>query len=186
MDRPLARTAPLGAVALSVACCAALVAVPAHASLVSTWEVGNGSQVSNLQFDFQNGNSYLYIVHWDGLTTGRDLFDIVGAAQPGFFVSDIVTFPFGDALYGQAIGSDGNAGFGTPPDFFDFWHYWTRPTVSVAWESSFVGFGDRVVSAGSWDGWVFGGDAPPATVPAPGAVAAIVVGVASNRRRRRR
>lgn len=153
------------------------VATLANASLVGTFEVGSGSSTSHLQFDFANGNSYLYTVHWEGLdgtTTGRDLFDIVATAQPSFFVSEIVTFSFGDALYGQTIGGDTNAGFGTPPDYLDYWHYWLRESDADAWESAFVGFGDRVVSNGSWDGWVFGSDGGPAAVPAPGVLAALI------------
>ncbi|MBL9121660.1 MAG: hypothetical protein JNL80_17265 [Phycisphaerae bacterium] len=171
--------------ALAASLFALIGAGSADASLVATFEVGSGGNASHLQFDFQNGNSYLYLVHWEGTVTGRDLFDIVGAAQPGYFTSDIVTFPFGDALFGQSIGSDANAGFGSPPDFLDFWHYWTKESATAAWESSFVGFGDRIVSDGSWDGWVFGSDGAPAAVPAPGVTMMFtsLLAVAARRRR---
>lgn len=159
-------------------------AARAQAGLVASFEVGRGSNASHLQFDFANGNSYAYVVHWDGETTGRDLFDIVSAAQPGYFVADIVSFSFGDALYSQSIGADMNAGFGTPPDYLDFWHYWTREQASEPWTSSLVGFADRIVSNGSWDGWVFGSDNAPSAVPAP-ASAVVLLCLLRTRRRAR-
>lgn len=169
---------------LGATAAALLLAAAAHAGLVASYELGAGASTSSLQFDFENGNSYLYTIHWDGPTTGRDLFDIVGAAQPGFFAADIVTFPFGDALYGLAIGADANAGFGTPPAYLDYWHYWLRDGAADAWRSAMVGFADRLVADGSWDGWVFGGDGAPASVPAPSALAALAVAALGRRRRR--
>jgi hypothetical protein len=161
------------------------VAADASAGLVASFEVGSGSSSSTLQFDFANGNSYIYTVFWDGATTGRDLFDIAAAAQPGFFVSDIVTFSFGDALFGQSIGGDTNAGFGTPPLFLDYWHYWIREDSAAAWQMAMTGFGDRLVTNGSWDGWVFGGDGPPSAIPAPAGVAVIGLILCRSRRRSR-
>jgi hypothetical protein len=46
-----------------------------------------------------------------------------------------------------------------------------------------VGFGDRAVSNGSWDGWVFESASAPMAVPAPGAVALLAM-VAVRRRAR--
>lgn len=172
-------------VARAAVCGVALLAAgAAEAELVASFDVGSGSNASHLQFDFANGNSYAYIVHWEGETTGRDLFDIVSAAQPGYFVADIVSFSFGDALFSQSIGADVDAGFGTPPKYLDFWHYWTREQASDPWSSSLVGFGDRIVSNGSWDGWVFGSDNAPSVVPAP-ATALVLVGLLRARRRAR-
>jgi hypothetical protein len=162
-----------------------LVAGQASAGLVASFEIGSGSSSSTLQFDFENGNTYVYTVFWEGATTGRDLFDIAAAAQPGFFVSDIVTFSFGDALFGQSIGTDSNAGFGTPPQFLDYWHYWVRDDIDDAWQSAMTGFADRLVIDGSWDGWVFGSDAPPSAIPAPGAIAFAAVILYRARRRGR-
>lgn len=161
-----------------------LASAESHAGLVASYELGTGASTSTLQFDFANGNSYLYTIHWDGVTTGRDLFDIAAQAQPGYFVSDIVTFSFGDALFGQSIGTDSNAGFGTPPKFLDYWHYWVRDSEADLWESAFVGFGDRVLTNGSWDGWVFGSDAGPSAVPAPAGLAALTACLIRSRRRR--
>jgi len=39
------------------------------------------------------------------------------------------------------------------PNGFSYWNYWTGGTT---WESASIGAGDRIVSQGSVDGWVFG------------------------------
>ncbi len=156
----------------------------ALAELVGTYDVGSGSEMSNLQFDFTNGDSYLYLVRYDGSHTGRDLFDIVKSAQPGTFDFATATFPFGEALFGVSIGANGDSGFGTPPEYLDYWHYWVKTDDNAAWDFSSVGFADRVVANGSWDGWVFGSNGPPAAVPAPAAAAIVALAVSRVRRRR--
>ncbi|MFO0828127.1 MAG: hypothetical protein U0572_08250 [Phycisphaerales bacterium] len=169
----------------ALACIAALGAVgSAGAGLVGAFDVGDGASASSVQFDFADGNSYLFVVHWDGVQTGRSLFDIIDAAQPLPFSFETVTFPFGEALYAVGAGRDFNEGFGTPPEFLDYWHYWTRPSSAVAWDYAPTGFADRVVADGSWDGWVFGSDNAPSAIPTPAAVAAIVLGLRGSRRRR--
>ena len=161
------------------------VVTAAHAELVGTYSVGSGAKTSYLQFDFANSNTYLYAVRYDGTMRGADLLAIVASAQPGFFSYETVSFSFGDALLGVTIGSDTNAGFGTPPDYVDYWHYWTRESETTPWIASLIGFADRTVSNGSWDGWVFNSDLRPSTVPAPTAgVLVALVGLAPRRRRR--
>lgn len=157
----------------------------ASADFVGNYTVGTGASTSQLQFDFTNGNTYLYTVRYDGSLRGDDLFAIVAAAQPGFFSYQVVNFSFGDALFAVTIGADSDAGFGTPPLYLDYWHYWTRASDQSAWASSNVGFADRIVSDGSWDGWVFNSDAAPAAIPAP-AAGGLIVGAAAVARRRRR
>lgn len=156
----------------------------AEAGFVATFEVGSGSSASNLQFQFANGNSYLYIVHWDLPQTGRSLFDIAFAAQPDFFSFETESFPFGEALFSVGIGADTNSGFGTRPEFLDFWHYWVRDSSNDQWGFASTGFADRVVTAGSWDGWVFGSDGPPIAVPAPTALL-VLAGIGARRCRQR-
>lgn len=175
---------------LRIACSASLamllVAGASHAGLVGTYAVGTGANTSYLQFEFANSNAYLYEVRYDGTLRGDDLFAIVAAAQPGFFSYQVVTFSFGDALFGVAIGADANQGFGTPPAYLDYWHYWTRANESASWTNSMIGFGDRTVSNGSWDGWVFDSAAAPTAVPAPavGGMLALGASIRPNRRRR--
>jgi hypothetical protein len=159
-------------------------AEPAQASLVGNYTVGAGANTSYLQFEFANANTYLYAVRYDGSLRGSDLFGIVAGAQPGFFSYQVVSFGFGDALFGVAIGSDANEGFGNEPAYLDYWHYWTREAGATNWTNSMIGFGDRTVSNGSWDAWVFDSDAAPVAVPAP-AVGAVLGAIAIMRRRRR-
>lgn len=172
---------------MCVTAVAAVLAVTglANADLVGSYSVGTGVHASYLQFEFANSNTYLYEVRYDGSLRGDDLFAIVAAAQPGFFSYEAVNFSFGDALFGVSIGADANEGFGSPPNYLDYWHYWTRENGTSAWTSSMVGFGDRTVSNGSWDGWVFNSDAQPSAVPAPGAAFALAAVTTLPRRRRR-
>ena len=161
------------------------IAGTADAGLVGSYTVGSGASASFVQIEFGNTNAYLYEVRYDGTQTGQDLFEIIAAAQPGYFAYEVVSFSFGDALFGITVGSDANSGFGNPPAYLDYWHYWTRDGGG-AWTESFVGFGDRVVSNGSWDGWVFNSAGAPAPIPAPGALALLALSGAWTGTRRRR
>jgi hypothetical protein len=159
-------------------------ALAAQAELVGSWTVGGGANSSFLQFEFTNSNTYLYEVRYDGSIRGDDLLAIVAAAQPGFFSYEVISFSFGDALFGVAIGSDSDEGFGTPPDYLDYWHYWTRESSESPWAAAMTGFADRVVANGSWDGWVFNSNDAPALVPAPAAATLVVAAMFARRRRR--
>ena len=157
----------------------------AQGDLVGSYTVGTGASTSYLQFVFANSNAYLYEVRYDGSLRGDDLFAIVAAAQPGFFSYQVVSFSFGDALFGVTIGADANEGFGTPPDYLDYWHYWTRESATANWTNSMIGFADRTISDGSWDGWVFNSNAQPASVPVPACGAIMASAILAVRRRRR-
>ncbi len=156
----------------------------ASAELVGSYTVGSGASSSQLLFQFTNTNSYLYEIRYDGALFGDDLLAIAAAAQPGFFSYQVKSFSFGDALLSVSIGADVDTGFGNPPDYLDYWHYWTKELGDTAWTESFVGFGDRAISNGSWDGWVFNSAAAPMAVPTPGVLA--VMAVAGSLRRRSR
>jgi uncharacterized protein (TIGR03382 family) len=158
----------------------------ADAGFVATYDIGVGASASFVQFEFADGDAYLYTVRWDGTVTGRDLFSIIAAAQPDLFGYETVVFPFGEALLGVTIGDSFDAGFGTPPLFLDYWHYWTKATTIAPWDASLIGFSERVVTDGAWDGWVFGSDAPPQPIPAPAAAALLVLAAGRGGRRRRR
>lgn len=162
------------------------VSCSAAGGLVESFVVGSGAQSSHVQIQFSNGNTYLYEVRYDVAGTGRGLFETIASAQSGYFSFETIDFSFGTALFGIAIGSDANAGFGTPPEYLDYWHYWTREPNSATWSESWIGFGARSVSNGSWDGWVFDSASEPAPVPAPaaGILLALVPAAASRRRRR--
>ncbi len=160
------------------------IAANAAADLTGSYIVGTGSSSSFVQFQFTNLNTYLYEVRYDGALFGDDLFAIIAASQPGYFSYTTQQFSFGVALFGVTIGADADSGFGNPPDYLDYWHYWTREGASAAWTESMIGFGDRAVSNGSWDGWVFDSAGAPSAVPAPGVVALLALGGLAMRRRR--
>jgi hypothetical protein len=164
-------------------CVIGVTAAAAQADLVGSYAVGSGANASFVQFEFANTNAYLYEVRYDGALFGDDLFAIIAAAQPGFFSYQVQSFSFGDALFGVSIGADSNAGFGTPPAYLDYWHYWTKEPGDAAWTESFVGFSDRAVSNGSWDGWVFDSAAAPTAVPGPGTLALFMAVLARRRTR---
>ena len=153
-----------------------------HAEVVDTFEIGSGESTSSFLFQFTNGNQYLYEVSYDEPMTGQSAVEFMMAEQPEYFIADIISYSFGDALNGLVIGDDSDEGFGTPPDYLDYWHYWTKEDGLDSWESSFVGFGDRTISDGSWDGWVFNSNDAP--IPA-GASFITLSCMAAVRRRRR-
>ena len=139
----------------------------AHGEVVDEFDVGVGESTSTTIVQFGNGNQYIFNISYDGSPTGRDSFDIIADEMPGYFIPEIKSYDFGDFLLGLSIGDDQDAGFGTPPDYFDYWHYWTKETMADDWESSMIGFSDRILSDGSMDGWVFdSGDAPVPAAPA--------------------
>ena len=151
------------------------------AEVIETYQIGEGSSTSSIVFQFTNGNQYLYEVSYSDDLTGREVFDVISDAQPGFFIPDITVYDFGDSLTGLEIGSDSDSGFGTPPDYLDYWHYWVRDSGQDPWEFSSVGFSDRDLSDGSWDGWVFNSN----LAPVPGSATVLILsGMLSTRRRR--
>ena len=159
----------------------ASVTVEVSADIVSEFDLGTGANTSTVLFQFTNENQYLYTIRYDDPMTGRTVFDLISNEQPGYFVPDIQTFSFGDSLFGLAIGDDEDAGFGTAPEYLDYWHYWTKESESAEWEFSMIGFSDRILSDGSVDGWVFNSNDAP--IPAPAAISA-VLGLGLIRRRR--
>ena len=164
-------------VSLSVA------AKPLHADVVGTFEIGVGDSTSSFLFQFTNGNQYLYELSYSGVLSGQDAIEIIAAEQASYFIPDIISYSFGDSLNGLAIGDDEDSGFGgTAPDYADYWHYWLKDDVSEEWSFASFGFSDRLISDGSWDGWVFNSNAAP--VPAFGTIFGLA-GLSACRRRRR-
>ncbi len=162
----------------------ALSATVLRADFVDSFVVGSGASSSYLHFQFANNNTYLYEVRYDGAMFGDDLISIIAAAQPGYFSYQTFSYSFGDAIIGIQIGSDSNEGFGTPPDYLDYWHYWTRDDASSAWSESWVGFADRAHSDGMHDGWVFGSNSAPTSVPTPSGCVMLASLILTRRRRR--
>ena len=153
----------------------------ASAELVAEFDLGTGSNTSQIMFQFTNQNQYLYTIRYEGDSTGQELVEFIAQEQPDYFIPVIESFSFGDALFGLSIGEDQDAGFGTEPPYLDYWHYWTKESENDVWENSMVGFGSRVLTDGSMDGWVFNSNDAP--IPAPAVIPAIL-GLGIVRRRR--
>lgn len=158
-----------------------------HAELVDRWDVGAGDQSATLQFDFLDGRTFAFDVHWTGSLTGRGAFDLIADDDTGrfAFTFDVISYSFGDFLVGVGVDGAYHYGEGSPPDWIDVWHYWTADSPDDAWNYASIGFSDRVLLDGARDGWVFGTTDEPATIPAPSVLAAILGGGLARTRRRR-
>ena len=119
---------------------------------------GSGSNEAVVVVDFGPA-SYAFGYRWeDGTKYRKDLMDAVDMAgalnynQSGGFLNTI------------SYGSYQNVGQNSWPT--DWWAYFTG-TDGVSWNFSGVGFADRILSNGSWDGWAHQttDDWPPAHWP---------------------
>jgi hypothetical protein len=156
-----------------------------RADLVESFVIGQGSTSAEIQFDFSNGNTYMYELLWDGgELSGRDVFDAIAKHQPTYFNFGIQQYEWGDFLTDISIGTDADSGDGSTPPYLNYWHYWTSE-LENPWGVSMIGFSDRVLANGSRDAWVFGTEEMPATIPAPaaGLILSPLVGLVSRRRR---
>ena len=156
-----------------------------RADIVESFVIGQGSASAEIQFDFSNGNTYMYELLWDGSgLTGRDVFDVIAQEQPSYFNFGIQQYEWGDFLTDITISTDADSGDGSTPPYLNYWHYWTAE-LENPWEVSMIGFSDRVLANGSRDAWVFGTEEMPATIPVPaaGLVLITLVGLVSRRRR---
>ena len=165
--------------------CVLFVVTTARGDLIETFSVGQGAESAEIQFDFTNGNTYVYNVHFSGdAITGRDVFDVIINAQPEFFNFEIQVYDWGQFLTGVFIGNDADTGDGSEPPYLNYWHYWTAEFEN-SWEYSMIGFTDRLLENGSRDAWVFGTDVAPAVVPAPATIFALPFLLTLTRTRRR-
>lgn len=161
---------------------------PAHADLIELEpiQVGSGSASSFVQIEFFEGQTYLFeVFHVNAQTTGMDLLYTLDTELGDEFILDYQSFDFGNVITG--LGFDGL--FESSDNEEDkWWWYWVRDSHGSEWEFSLAGVTDRIVSDGSWDGWVFGRDDAPVTIkviPAPPATLALACLLFVGRRRRR-
>ena len=117
----------------------------------------------------------------------------------GFSISDGTGFdPGGVAFTGTSDGATADDADDHYAEGWNtgFWSYWLGsgdPFDGGAWDSSLVGFGDRVLSDGDWDGYRFAPGflaeqprEPIAAIPAPAGTCLLVAGTCAGVRRRRR
>lgn len=163
-----------------------LLATSARAELAGRWAIGEGDSLATIQFDFQDGDTYLFDVSFSGDSfTGQDVFVLLDAEDSLFdFDYEVISYSFGDFLTGVGIEDSYDYGDGSEaPDYVNYWHYWTRDSSDLEWSSSMIGFGSRILTDGAEDAWVFGSNAAPSLVPVPGTVAMLAGGLILRRRR---
>ena len=157
---------------------------PSLGGIISTHEIGSGTHSASIQIDQQDGDGYLFTVHWDavGYTSWDALIDIDESMTSVSLQYD--TFSWGVFLTGITIDGDTDFGVGDQWPIENYWHFWVRD--SGAWEQASFGASDRVLFDGAQDAWVFGSGAMPQAVPAPAALALMVGAAGACRGSRRR
>lgn len=171
-----------------VVTCVMTARAPAGVEYVDPVVAGEGFNFAYVQVEFFEGDAYLFEVHFSDAPSGFGLLEILANDPRIGFDLEYTAFPFGNFVTG--LGFDGLFESGDGSNGNDFWHYWVRDDQSDDWMAPPFGPDDRVVSHGTWDGWVFGRSDEPTPllpVPAPGAAAlfAVVAVIGSNRGRRR-
>jgi len=157
------------------------VAAGSSAALVSTQTIGSGSKSASLQFDFENGNTHLVNVRWEGSLTGFGALELLAAQATGGRL-DFLSFSFGKFVTGIGVGSDYQYGEGELWPIENWWHYWSAEGYA-AFTESMIGAADRTLIDGSRDAWVFGSSTTPAAIPVPGVLAmAALAGLVGRRR----
>jgi hypothetical protein len=160
---------------MAVACLAS----SSSAAIIASYSVGSGSSTSSVQIDFSNGNGYLFTVRWDEPMNGYQLLQYIDS-QLETVSHTAQVFSFGAFVTGIGVGADTEYGEGDQWPIENYWHYWTQDSGS--WQQAMVGASDRTIFNGSFDAWVFGSSVAPQAVPAPGALALLVLGLRSRRR----
>lgn len=171
--------------ASAAAAFAAIVISSSHAfaGVVASYDVGTGASTSTIQVDFTNGNAYQVTLRWDTAMNGFDALQAATSAISGAALA-YDAYPFGNFVTGIGFGADYEYGNGDLWPIENYWHYWTE--VNGQWEMAMFGASDRMLVDGSKDAWVFGSGDAPQTVPAPGALLALVTAARRPRRPRRR
>lgn len=169
------RPSLLASATMAVACLAS----SSSAAIIASYSVGSGSSTSSVQIDFSNGNGYLFTVRWDEPMNGYQLLQSIDS-QLETVSHTAQVFSFGAFVTGIGVGADTEYGEGDQWPVENYWHYWTQD--SGTWQQAMVGASDRTIFNGSFDAWVFGSSVAPQAVPAPGALALLVLGLRSRRR----
>lgn len=155
----------------------------AHGAIISTFDVGVGSNAASIQIDQEDGDGYIFNVRWDALYyTSWDAMIDIDAALDSVSIT-YQTFSWGYFLTGVTIDGDTNYGVGDQWPIENYWHFWVRDTGS--WMQAQFGANDRILTNGLSDAWVFGSSTPPQIVPVPGVMALTLLSLVTYRARRR-
>jgi hypothetical protein len=143
---------------LSAALLALAAAQPAAAHGIEA-TVGSGPDLTTVAIEFEDGAEFLFEVLFDESApiSGLDAMLTLESELPSFSLV-LIDFGFGLLIDGIAYDGHSNEGFGGGELY---WHYWTRSDALDLWSFSAIGAGDRLLSDGAWDGWVYGSGLPP-------------------------
>ncbi|MSR29561.1 MAG: hypothetical protein EXS03_08320 [Phycisphaerales bacterium] len=162
----------------------ASIAGASHGALIATYEIGTGPSAASVQIDQEDGDGYLFNIHWDGsaYSSWNTLVDIDAAL--GNLSLQYDTYSWGILLTGVSIDGDSDYGTGDLWPIKNYWHFWVRDSGS--WEWAMFGATDRALFSGAHDAWVFGSPSAPQSIPAPGAAGFTLASAGACRALRRR
>jgi hypothetical protein len=152
----------------------AVAAVSSIAFATPIMEVGAGDNSADLYIGWKDGFSLEFAVSFSTDTvSGLELIQIAEAGSDLDLV--IQDFGWGDYVDGISYMGHSDVGFGGGEDW---WHYWNKDG-GEGWISPMFGASDRIVFAGSADGWVYG----KSTVPEPASLLLLGLGGLMLRRK---
>ena len=111
-------------------------------------DVGSGIHTSDVVIDF-GPQSYDFKVHYTAGITGEDALKLLEANSD--FRLTVKTYSFGDLVTGMDYGGYKQVGGGNLGD--NYWGYYLGDGNS--WNVSGQGAGTRLLTEGSYDGWVW-------------------------------
>lgn len=167
----------------SVAGMTAAAPIAAGQSVISE-SVGSGANTSHIVVDF-GPQSFEFNVHYDGSISGEQALQLLQADS--IFRFNETTASFGKFVSEEDYGGYDFSGSGALGN--DFWSYWVGDGSS--WDFASTGASDRLLTNGSYDGWVWFANqstAPdmPTAVPEPASLLGICGVTMLLQRRRRR
>ncbi len=136
---------------------AAAVAPAAYAGLIASVTEGpaNAPYSYNLTIEFGNSDYYNFVLRSSQASyTGLDFINTVAllSSGPTTITLSQVNSAYGYYLNAITIGGDTNSGFVNN----SYWAYWNGiATNPVQWTYASVGEGDRTITPGQADGWVY-------------------------------
>ena len=126
-------------------------------------EVGTGVNTASVYIEWSDGFNIEFIVHFgidaNETTTGQGLIDIIEAETE--LTTMRVDYVWGELIDGISYQEHSDAGY---IEGELWWHYWENDAGSCnPWFLSMIGAGNRIVTHGDADAWIYGrGDEPPA------------------------